>query len=104
MQIYERIKYLLRECCPNVYHFEASQEKGDFIVWREISARDLHADDTAAETALRIAVDFFTKDEYSRIPDYIKSSMNRIGAVRGPDVIYNHEIQRTQYAFTVEVI
>lgn len=104
MQVYERIKHLLRECCSNVYHFEASQEKGDYIVWREVSTRDLHADDKTCESAIRIAVDFLTLDEYSCVPNHIKMSMSTIGAVRGPEVIYHQETHRTQYSFTIEVI
>lgn len=103
MQVFKKIKYYLNQCCQNVYHLEANQEKNDYIVWREVSDINLYADDGITEVALRVAVDYFTKDEYPTVPELIKQRMCNIGCVKGPDIIYDSTSQRTQYSFTVEV-
>lgn len=96
---------ILLSCCDAVYHNEANQEKGNYIVWHRIGVRAMNADNGRAEKADRIAVDFFTKEEFPEIPDKLECafSCNQL-AFRGPDIVYHQEMKVTQYAYTVEVI
>lgn len=102
---YKPLVKALLSVCSAVYHNEANQEKGNYIVWHEIGVRAMNADNCRAEKADRIAVDLFTRDECSDLPDRLECALNCADlAFRGPDVIYNQVMKITQYAYTVEVI
>ncbi|MBQ1295224.1 MAG: hypothetical protein IIY21_14370 [Clostridiales bacterium] len=96
---------ILLECCTNTYHKEAYQEKAEYIVWREVSYRSMYADNIRALEPAIIAVDLFSKHEFSEIPARIKQAFkeNEI-SYKGPEVIYIPEMDVTQYAYTVEVL
>lgn len=96
---------LLLECCSNTYHKEAFQEQTEYIVWHEISYRSMYADNIRALEPVIIAVDLFSKHEFSEIPARIKQVfMENEIAYKGPEVIYIPEMDVTQYAYTVEVL
>lgn len=104
MTICEFVNVLL-SCCDAVYHFEANQEKGDYIIWHEIGSKYLHADNRAAEEAVRIAVDFYSKKEFPDVPAKLKCAFNNSNSIafRGPEIIYQQETKVKQYSYTVEV-
>ena len=58
---------LLLTVCPQVFHYEAAKAESDYIVWHEAGTLSLMGDGESAESGTRIAVDFFTKDEYSPV-------------------------------------
>lgn len=99
-------KEILLECCPATYHLEASKEPSEYIVWHEVGVGNTtHADNVRQEETTLIAVDLLTKDEYSDIPDKIREKFreNEL-AYRGPEIIFNKDTKRRQYAYTVEVV
>lgn len=97
-------KGILLNCCDAVYHFEGHQEKSDYIIWHEIGKRHLHADNGSAESAVRIAVDFFTKREYPEEPEKLECAFSCNGiSFRGPDILFRSETNMKQYSYTVEV-
>jgi hypothetical protein len=53
-----------------------------------------------------IAVDFYTKQEYSAIPDQITETLNGCDsiAVDDPTIIYDEETKLIHYAWTCEVV
>ena len=104
MTISDFVKVLL-ECCRNTYHKEAFQEQTEYIVWHEVSYRSMYADNIRALEPAIIAVDLFTKHEFSEIPARIKQIFREYEiAYKGPEVIYIPEMGVTQYAYTVELI
>lgn len=104
MTIFE-FKDVLLQCCKAVYHIEGYQENADFIVWAEVGARAFNADDARSEEATVVAVDFFTKKEFSEVPVMIKEKFREYGLpYRGPDIIYDKDTGRRHFAYTVEVV
>ena len=96
---------ILLSCCKATYHKEADKEPNEFIVWNEVGERSFNADNVRCEESTLIAVDFLTKEEFSQVPEKLKKAFreNEI-SYRGPEIIYNKDTKRTQYAYTCEVI
>ena len=88
-----------------VYHFESSKES-EYIVWHEVGNLTLRGDDVVAESGARIAVDFFTKDEYSEIPDKLANALTGCDEIYVSDfnVDYEKNTEYIHYAYTCEVI
>ncbi|MCQ2460310.1 MAG: hypothetical protein MJ081_08080 [Ruminococcus sp.] len=105
MNYCKKVIHVLLSCCDAVYHNEANQEKGNYIIWHEVGVNSMYADNSRAEKADRIAVDFFTKEEFPDIPEKLERAFSCHGmAFQGPEIIY-HEITKVkQYAYTIEVI
>lgn len=104
MTISEFVNILL-SCCKATYHIEADKEPNEFIVWSEIGERGLNSDNIRSEETTLVAVDFLTKEEFSRVPEKLKRAFreNEI-SYKGPEIIYNKDTKRTQYAYTCEVV
>lgn len=88
-----------------VYHFESSKED-EYIVWCEVGNITLRADGEIAEIGTRIAVDFFTKKEYSEIPCKILTTLSNHDEIIVTDDNIDYESDKgyIHYAFTCEVI
>lgn len=100
-----KFKDILLECCPEVYHIEGFKEKGDFIVWAEVGVRSFDADNHRSEESDICAVDFFTKEEFSEVPELLKQKFREYEiSYKGPDIIYDKDTGRRHYAYTCEVI
>lgn len=100
----ERFVEVLLSVCPAVYHDEANQEPEEYMVWRDMSEDGLKADDSEAETSYRIAVDFYTRKEFSNVPKRLKQACDREGyAYERFERNYFEGIKMTQYSTTVEV-
>lgn len=95
---------ILLECCAATYHLEAEKEPCEYIVWREVGTRGLRSDNQRTEEAQRIAVDLFTKKEFSEIPDKIRKAFNKHDiAYSGPEIISEPEMPFRVFAYTVEL-
>ena len=104
MTVFE-FKDVLLQCCDAVYHIEGYEEKADFIVWAEVGARTFEADDHRAEETTLIAVDFFTKKEFSDVPNKLKQAFEEYEiSYKGPDIVYDKDTGRRNFAYTVELI
>lgn len=100
-----KFKDILLECCSAVYHIEGFEEKADFIVWAESGCRTLNTDNARTEESTIIAVDFFTKKEFSDVPGKIRDKFREYDiSYKGPDILYDSDTGRRHYAYTVEVI
>lgn len=100
-----QFKTLLLTVGVDVFHFE-SQKQSEYIVWYEIGGIKLSGDNSTAESGLLIAVDFFTKQEYSVIPERITEILDGCDAIAvdTPTVIYDEETKLIHYAWTCEVV
>lgn len=89
----------------DAYHFE-SFKKSEYIVWREFGGISLSGDNQIAESGTLIAVDYFTKQEYSDIPDRITKRLDECDeiAVDQPTVIFDEDTKLIHYAWTCEVV
>lgn len=95
---------ILLKCCKATYHLESDKERDEYIVWREVGIRGLSSDNERSEEALRIAVDLFSKREFSDIPNKIKKVFNEHEiAYTGPEIISDPEMPFRVYAYTVEI-
>lgn len=104
MTILEFVNILV-SCCPNTYHDKASKEKPEYIVWHEAYYQGYHADNVRIEEPKFIAVDLLTKNEFSDIPDRLRTAFEENSiAYRGPEIIYNLETDYRQFAYTCEVL
>lgn len=91
-------------CCPATYHLEADKEPTEYVVWREVGVSGLRSDNQRSEESLRIAVDFFTKKEFSDVPGNIRKYFNKNDiAYTGPEIITDPEMPFRVFAYTVEL-
>lgn len=90
----------------DVFHFEAYKATNDYIVWRELEGIGLSGDNQIAESGMLIAVDFYTKQEYSTIPERITKRLELCDeiAVEQPTVVYDEDTKLIHYAWTCEVV
>lgn len=89
-----------------VFHNE-SDKSDEYIVWQEVNgALGFNADGTTAESGMRIAVEFFTKTEYSEIPDKIHKTLEAYDEIYISDIAIDYEADTgyNHYTFDVEVI
>jgi len=99
------IKAALLTVMSEVYHNE-SQKQSEYIVWREIAGFKLEGDNKAAESGTMIAVDYFTKQEYSEIPEQITAALENCDeiAVSEPNIDFESDTKLTHYSWLCEVV
>lgn len=87
----------------SVYHQKAHKSADNYIVWQEI--KGLSLDGVPSESGMRIAVDFYTKKEYSDTPAEITSILSAYDdiCIDDPVIDYENDTEFTHYAYTVEV-
>lgn len=87
----------------SVYHRKAHKSADNYIVWQEI--KGLSLDGVSSESGMRIAVDFYTKKEYSSTPAEITSVLSAYDdiCIDDPAVDYEDDTGFTHYAYTAEV-
>lgn len=90
---------------PNVsvYHHKAHKAADNYIVWQEV--KGLSLDGVSSEKGMRIAVDFYTKKEYSDIPAEIERTLSEHDdiCIDDPVIDYEDDTGFTHYAYTAEV-
>ena len=88
-----------------VYHSKAYKADDNYIVWQEVGGLSFDGDGVPAESGVRIAVDFYTKTEYSEIPAEIELTLSRYDeiCIDGPVIDYEDDTGFTHYAYTAEV-
>lgn len=90
---------------PNVsvYHRKAHKAADNYIVWQEV--KGLSLDGVSSEKGMRIAVDFYTKKEYSDIPAEIERILSGHDdiCIDDPVIDYEDDTGFTHYAYTAEV-
>lgn len=101
----KRFKEILLTLSPEIKIFHNFADgDGNYIVWREVAKKRLVADGVTAESALRIAVDYFTQDEYDAGHERLERLFDETGVCfKDPAVIYERDAGLMHYAYTVEV-
>lgn len=104
MTYHEAVKAALSTVNVPYYHNKAYKAENEYIVWSEASTRGLHADNKIRYRSQRIAVDFFTKTEYSGIPAIIQAALEVQGFVVNSEIvpIFEEDTGYTHYAMTAE--
>lgn len=87
----------------SVYHQKAHKAADNYIVWQEV--KGLSLDGVSSEKGMRIAVDFYTKKEYSDIPAAIERTLSEHDdiCIDDPIIDYEDDTGFTHYAYTAEV-
>lgn len=88
-----------------IFHGKASK-KSEYVVWQEVGGGlGFKGDGRCAEGGKRIAVDFYTKSEYSVIPEKIAELLSAQDEIcfDGPVIDFEEDTGLTHYAFDVEV-
>lgn len=101
----EQFRDVLLSVTENVYHFE-SHKDDEYIVWHEVGGISLMGDNGTAERGIRVAVDYFTKNEYDKLHEKLESVLSDNDEIYlankatdfEPDTGYVH------YAYTCGVI
>lgn len=102
---FKEFKDLLLSVSPDVYHFESTKES-EYIVWHEVGTRCLMGDGKQIEIGTRIAVDYFTKLEYSQIPEKLEKALANHDEICLSDSVvdFEHDTGMIHYAYTCEVM
>lgn len=87
----------------SVYHRKAHKSADNYIVWQEVKGLSLGG--VSSENGMRIAVDFYTKKEYSGTPAEIMSILSAHDdiCIDDPVIDYEDDTGFTHYAYTAEV-
>ena len=101
----QQFRDLLLSVHPNVFHSESSKQS-EYIVWRESGLKFFHGDNRIIEKGVYIRVDFFTKTEFSDIPDRILTVLDNQDEIAVCDVNsdYEPDTEYFHYYFLCEVI
>ncbi len=71
------LKTLLLSITPNVFHYKASNQKGNYIVWAEDrEGNSLDADNQKVIQALQGTIDYFTKIEFDPVINQIQDKLD----------------------------
>lgn len=96
---------ILNTISPNVHHYEASKEKGNYIVWAEEGeGSNLWADNKKIEQCITGTIDYFTKDEFDPLVNTIQDTLtnNEISWSLN-SIQYEKETGYTHYEWVWEV-
>lgn len=104
MQLRE-FRDLLLSVHPAVHHLE-SQKETEYIVWREVGLLPLMGDSGLAESGTRIAVDYFTQQEYDTVHIALEKALADHDEICLTDAVvdYDEERQNICYRYTCEVV
>ena len=99
------VRDALTQVTENVFHYEAENKNGPYIVWMEDGEGDsLHLNDRKNEQVITGTVDLFTKDEYDQLIDDIQNALS------GADISfilnsvqYEEETEFTHYEWRFEI-
>ena len=102
----QEIRDLLLTITPNVFHYFASGQTGNYIVWAEDSEGDsIHADDGKTEQVIQGTIDYFTKTENDPVATQIQDKLteNEI-SWRLNSVQYEQDTGYIHYEWVFEVV
>lgn len=71
------LRDLLKTVGPPVFHYFASKQKGNYIVWAEEGEGSSEsADDKKENQSLEGTIDYYTKTEFDPVIDLIQEKLN----------------------------
>jgi len=100
------LKNILLSIGPPVFHYFATGQSGNYIVWAEDSEGNaLHADGKKAERAMTGTIDYFTKDEDDPVVQQIETMLDSDDGIAGQlnSVQYERDTGYTHYEWVWEV-
>jgi len=102
----QRIKDLLLAITPNVFHYFASGQTGNYIVWAEDGEGDsVSADDKKVEQSLTGTIDYFTKTEFDPVIKQIQDKLNEADiSWKLNSVQYEEDTKYIHYEWVWELI
>lgn len=103
MTLFE-IKEMLLTVTPNVFHFEAVGQSGNYIVWAEDSeAQSVHSENQKQILVVDVTVDLYTKDEYSPLLTDLKETFNEYGVpFRLLSIQHESDTKYIHYEFLIQ--
>ncbi len=70
------LKNILVSIGPPVFHYSATGQTGNYIVWAEDSeGNSLNADDKKEDFSIQGTIDYFTKTEYDPVVEQIQDKL-----------------------------
>lgn len=96
-------KELLLTVTPNVYHLEAVKTD-EYLVYHQTGVKTLRGGDSVSEQGIRVAVDFFTKNEKSETPERLFKVLSENVFVTDYITDYEHDTKYLHHAYTCEVL
>lgn len=105
MTVYDMVKQILTQACPNVYHNKALKEPDEYITWRIFGKKSFRADNMQDEAAGRYEVTVHTKKEFSDVPGELERlcDLNDEVALDDPACSYNEKTGYNHYVYILEV-
>ena len=102
----QEIRGLLLTIMPNVFHYFASGQTGNYIVWAEDSEGDsIHADDGKTEQVIQGTIDYFTKTENDPAATQIQDKLTEKEiSWRLNSVQYEQDTGYIHYEWVFEVV
>lgn len=101
---FEHLKKLLLSVGVPVFHDKAVQVKPPYIRWSQVSQLREYASNKTAHKGWRIAVDYFTADEYDETADKLEAALEGGGIpISDCERITEEETGYIHYAYTLEV-
>ena len=91
---------------PNVHHYFAAKQKGNYFVWAEDGQSDaLHGNDRTLDQVVQGTIDYFTRDEYDPVLKEVQEKLNDLGvAWRWSSVQHEQETGYIHYEWIWEMI
>lgn len=97
---------LLLELAVSVHHIEAYQQEPPYLVWREVGTLQLSGDGETSESGMRVALDYFTAQEYDPLPQQLQTLLAAQDEVclSDAEIDYEDDTKLLHYAYTCEVM
>nr|DAR62194.1 MAG TPA: Protein of unknown function (DUF806) [Caudoviricetes sp.] len=91
---------------PIFHNFSVKQDGETYAIWYELGVNRLDADGEKAEQSMRASVQFFTKIEYSELPEELESFFDSLDIAYENETYadFNQETGRYHYGWKVEFI
>lgn len=100
------LRDLLLTVGPPVFHFFATGQTGNYIVWAEDGeAGAVHTDNQKAEQVIQGTIDYFTKTEFDPAVDQIQEKLNSVDiAWRLNSIQHEQDTGYIHYEWVFEVV
>lgn len=97
---------LLLEITPNVHHYFAEDQTGNYIVWAEEGeSSSLYADDEKIIQVIQGTIDYFTTTEFDPVVQQIQDNLNSAEiAWRLNSAQYERDTGYTHYEWIWEIV
>lgn len=100
------LKNILVSIGPPVFHYSATGQTGNYIVWAEDSeGNSLNADDKKEDFSIQGTIDYFTKTEYDPVVEQIQDKLTEAEISWGLNSVqYEEDTEYIHYEWVWELI